>query len=154
MTKRLTWAFWCHLTTLSLLASFSLIYLFRPEFMPYHALAVGQSWDQIPPEFQALILGLMRATGGGWLATAIAMAIILFRPFKRGELWARWAVPFIGLTTAVPLLYLTLSIAIRTPATSPWIAALLGVVLEIAGWILASQPRPTRLMDPSADGPL
>ncbi len=141
MTKRLTWAFWCHLTTLSLLAAFSLIYLLRPEFMPYHASAVGMNWEDVPPAFQTLILGLMKATGGGWLATAVAMAVILFKPFKRGELWARWAVPFIGLTTAVPLLYLTLTIALRTSATTPWLAALIGVLLQISGLILSLEPR-------------
>ncbi|MGF1513048.1 MAG: hypothetical protein ACFB5Z_05035 [Elainellaceae cyanobacterium] len=148
MTKRLTWAFWCHLTALSLLAAFSLIYLLRSEFMPYHALAVGQSWEQIPLPLQTLILGLMKATGGGWLSAAAAMAIILFKPFKRGEIWARWAVPFIGLTTAIPLLYLTLSIAIRTPANPPWLAAALGVGLQIAGLLLSLEPRRSRVTPP------
>ncbi|MGB3614677.1 MAG: hypothetical protein WBA10_12860 [Elainellaceae cyanobacterium] len=145
MTKRLTWAFWCHLTTLSLLAAFSLIYLFRSEFMPYHALAIGQPWEDLSPALQALILGLMKATGGGWLATAVAMATILFKPFKRAEPWALWAVPLIGLLTSVPLLYLTLSIAIRTPATSPWTAAALSVILQITGLVLSLEPRRDRL---------
>ncbi|MEO0408607.1 MAG: hypothetical protein AAF289_14770 [Cyanobacteria bacterium P01_A01_bin.135] len=145
MSKRLTWAFWCYLTTLALLGAFSLIYLLRAEFMPYHARAIGQSWEQLPLAVQTLILGLMKTTGGGWLATAVAMAIILFKPFKRGETWALWAVPSIGLATAVPLLYLTLSIAIRTPADPPWIAAALGVVLQVVGLVLSLEPRRNRV---------
>jgi len=144
MTKRLTWAFWCHLTTLSLLAAFSLIYLFRSEFMPHHALAIGQSWEEVPPAVQTLILGLMKATGGGWLATAVAMAIILFKPFKRGEPWAFWAVPFIGLTTAIPLLYLTVSVALQTSTTTPWLAAAVGVALQIAALVLSLGPGSSR----------
>ena len=63
MSRNLKWAFGCHALALLLLAVFSLIYLFRSEFMPYHAAAVEQVWREIDPAFQVLILALMRAAG-------------------------------------------------------------------------------------------
>lgn len=45
------------------LALFGAIYLTRSEFMPYHAAAVGQSWGEVAPGFQVLLLAMMRAVG-------------------------------------------------------------------------------------------
>ena len=58
--------------------AFAFIYLFRSEFMPYHAVAVGSDWNDIDHGMQILILALMRVSGGGWLATAISITIPVF----------------------------------------------------------------------------
>jgi hypothetical protein len=56
MSRRMKIAFGCHLLATLILATFGLIYLFRPEFMPYHAVAVGMPWAEVSPSFQVLIL--------------------------------------------------------------------------------------------------
>ncbi|KAA3659653.1 MAG: hypothetical protein DWQ04_21690 [Chloroflexi bacterium] len=137
-------AFYCYLLTLLLLAVFGLIYLFRSEFMPYHAVAVGQSWADLEPAFQILILGLMRVIGGNLLATAFAIGIILFGPFRQGARWSYWAIPIIGLLSSVATLYATLYVDRNTPASAPWMAAALGVVLLVLGFILSVAPEPDR----------
>ncbi len=68
MSTRLKIAFWCYLVSLLGPIAFGLMYLLRPEFMPYHAGAVVMSWAEVPRAFQVLILGLMRAAAGAWLA--------------------------------------------------------------------------------------
>jgi hypothetical protein len=47
-----------------LLGIIGLVYLFRSQFMPCHAIAVGKTWTEIDPAFQILLLALIRVVGG------------------------------------------------------------------------------------------
>ena len=92
MSKRMKVAFCCHLLVV-LYLTLGLIYLFRSEFMPYHAVAVGRSWSEVDSEIQILLLALIRALGGATFTAALSMGILLFIPFRQGIRWARWAIP-------------------------------------------------------------
>ena len=70
-------AFVCYALSAVGPAVFAIIYLVRPRFMPYHQEAVGLAWEKLDQRLQALLLALMRATGGGVLAASIAMAFLL-----------------------------------------------------------------------------
>jgi hypothetical protein len=140
---RLRLAFACYLLELPPLIIFGVVYLTRSAFMPYHAVAVGQSWPEVDPAFQVLILALMRVAGGGFLAAAVAMGILLFKPFRQGRRWAYWAIPAVGLISTLSSLYATAYVTWNTPASPPWIAAGLGVLLLCTGFIL-SWPSMTR----------
>ncbi|MEC4817368.1 MAG: hypothetical protein SAK29_29460 [Scytonema sp. PMC 1069.18] len=85
--------------------------------MSYHAVAVEREWSAVDPNFQILILALMKVAGGAWLATAGAMIVLLFKPFREGERWALWAIPAVGLTVTATSLYVTLYVAANTSAT-------------------------------------
>lgn len=134
-------AFYCHLCAVVFLIAFGLTYLLRPEFMPYHAKAVGKSWSEVEASFRILILALMRVVGGGFLATACAAGFILFAAFRRGAGWALWAIPIAGLCASLPSLYVTLKVARNTPASPPWIAAAVGTVLLLAGLLFSLLPK-------------
>jgi hypothetical protein len=97
-----------------------LIYLFRPTFMPYHAVALGQEWEELEVATQVLIKGLMEVAGGGWLALGTLLLFLVAFPIRRGERWARWAAPAASLVLYVPTLLATLSVLQRTPASPPW----------------------------------
>ena len=140
MSWRLRVAFSCYLLGLLLLIILALMYLLRSEFMPYHAAAVGQSWVEVDPAFQILISALMKVTGGGWLATAFATGILLFIPFRKGMRWAYWAIPVIGLSTSLTSLYATIYVARNTPASPPWMAAALGTILLVVGFVFSVMP--------------
>ncbi len=137
MKPRLTIAFACYLVLIPGLLGSGLMYLLRPEFMPYHAAAVGISWAQLSPEFQALFLALMRVCGGGWLAGAASLSVLVLIPFRRNEPWSRWAIPLVGLCSAVPTLYATLMLKARTGAATPWFAPAIAILLLVAGFSLA-----------------
>ncbi len=101
------------------LAVFGAVYLIRPEFMPYHAEAVGQSWAEVEPEFQILILALMRVVGGAFLALALATVVIAIKPFREGQAWATWLLPAIGFTAVGASLLAMMSVARNTPGNPP-----------------------------------
>ena len=140
MSGRQKVTFLCYLLAVSLLIVFGLMYLFRSEFMPYHAVALGASWSELDPAFQILLLALMRVVGGGFLATACAMGILLLKPFRQGIRWAYWAIPAIGLVASFASLYATIYVTRNTPASPPWIAAALGALLLVMGLILSLVP--------------
>jgi hypothetical protein len=137
MNLKMKIAFTCHLLTVITLFVFGLIYFFRVEFMPYHAVAVGAQWSELAPEFQVLFLGLMKVVGGAWIGGATAMALLLFIPFRRGEGWSIYSVPLIGIIVSGSSLYATLYVAGNTPANPPWIAAAVSIVLLVIGFLLS-----------------
>ena len=69
------------------------IYLFRGQFMPYHADALGLTWSQVGSELQVLLVALMQVAGAGWLALALALLLLLVWPFRSGHRWARLGIP-------------------------------------------------------------
>ncbi len=123
----------CYLLAALLLGSFGIIYLFRPEFMPYHAEAIGKGWSAVEPSFQVLILALMRVVGGACLSTTLAMVIMLFTAFREGARWAYWTIPTIGLMASIPALYATIYVKQNTPATPPWMVVGAGILVLMIG---------------------
>ena len=116
---------------------FALMYLTRSEFMPYHSAAVGLAWDEVDERFRILIIAVLRVAGGGYLTASTATIFFLLIPFRNGELWANWALLAVGLASLVPSLAATLLVKFKTPASPPWIAATCGLVLLVAGFVLA-----------------
>ena len=60
----------------ALLLSMGLIYLFKNSFMPYHSDAVMLAWHELNDEIQTLILALIRAVAGGYIAEVIAVIVL------------------------------------------------------------------------------
>jgi hypothetical protein len=117
--------------------AFAFAYLFRPEFMSYHAVAVHETWADVDPGFQILIIALMRVSGGGFLAISVAITMLLYQFHKQDKVWPVTAIFFIGQSILIPTLYATLLVKNHTGANPPWIAAAAAIGLLLAGWILA-----------------
>lgn len=137
MNFKLKLAFGCHFLTVVVLFIFGFIYLFQSQFMPYHAVAVGKQWAELAPALQVLILALMKVVAGAWVAGASAMTLLLFIPFRKGERWAYYSIPLIGLLVSGSSLYATLYVAGNTPANPPWIGAAVSMVLLFVGFLLS-----------------
>lgn len=141
MDKKMPWSikasFTCYTIALLLSFTFSLIYLSRSEFMPYHSVAVEKDWSEVSPAFQILLIALMKAAGGGWLSTSIAATIILLKPFRQGLVWAYWALPAICLPAMFVNLYVTIWVTMKTAAAPPWGLSLAGVFVLMAGFVLS-----------------
>lgn len=137
LNGRLKIAFVCYMLCVLLAVTFSIIYLFRSEFMPYHAAAVEQNWHDVDPAFQILTLSLMKASGGGWLGVSIAVCILLFGPFRQGQRWTYWAIPLISLPPMLTALYVTVIVALKTPGSPPWPLLSAGLLILLAGFVLS-----------------
>lgn len=133
-------AFACYFAFWLALVAFGVTYLAREEFMPYHAQGAGMQWAELPASFKPLVLTFMRALGGAMLTIALAFALILFGPFRKGARWARHALPIIGLAYnglgLIPALYL----ASLTSAHTPWGMNLGAMALMVVGWASSSLP--------------
>jgi hypothetical protein len=136
-------AFLCYGLVALLAVAFGLVYLTRSEFMPYHGDAVGMPWAELDPRLQTLLLALLRLAGGGFLAAGIALGILLLIPFRRGDPWVRWALPLVGLASALPTLLAVLLVQNRTPARPPIVFALLAVALIVIGAALSLRAAPS-----------
>lgn len=137
MTFRLRASFVCYSIFVLVATIFSFVYLFRAEFMPYHAVAIGHNWSELDQGLQNLILGLMKVVGGAWLSVSIAMSILLLKPFRNGESWAYWAIPLIALPSLVVNLFVVSNMALNTPASPPWQVVVINAALLILGFILS-----------------
>ena len=114
-----------------------MVFLTRSTFMPFHQDALGKTWEQVDPNVQALLLGLMRSAGGGLMTSGIGVAILLFIPFRAEAIWAIYSIPVIGLLMALPVLYSNLFIRSRTHANMPVTGVSIGVGLLVFGFIMS-----------------
>jgi hypothetical protein len=147
MTARRT--FWSTLVhavpTVGLLLQ-GLLYLTTATFMPYHADALAATWEQLPPHHQGFVLGVIRGMGAGSVAVSLALLIILWIPFRRGDRWALWAVPLVGAAFTVLTAYAAYTIDARTPASTPWRQTLMLTAAYAAGAVISywpPRPEPT-----------
>lgn len=145
MNLRMKIGFGCYLFGQILCGVLGLLYLFSPQFMPYHAVAIGATWKDLAPAYRILILALMKSAGAGFLGCSIGGLFILFIPFRSGFPWANWAMLIGGLVVTIPTLYATLTVRWYTPASPPWVAPLIGMLLAVAGFALSTKRAHARI---------
>jgi hypothetical protein len=112
---------------------FAGMYLFRPEFMPYHEVAVGMPWHEVPAEFRILIIALLRVSGGGWLATSVGISVLTVYLLRGGGYRAHYALQAIALSALVPTFIATLYVRQNTTANPPYLLAgvLIGLMVVV-----------------------
>lgn len=137
--QRIRWSIVVHaLPTVGLLLQ-GLVYLTTSTFMPYHADALAVRWEELPPHHQGFVLGVIRGMGAGSVAVALAVLLVLAIPLRRGERWAAWAAPLVGVVFTCLTAFAAYTIDTRTPADTPWrqtlgLAAVYVVGAAIAFW--------------------
>ncbi|MFP4039175.1 MAG: hypothetical protein ACLFS7_01425 [Desulfosudaceae bacterium] len=140
MNKKNRIVFCCYLIVLVGLTVAGFIYLFRDEFMPYHSVAVGLPWAEVPAPFKLLILALMKVVGGAWLVIALALLIILLGPFRRGAGWTRWALPVLLTATYAGMSNAMSLVTINTPAMPPWSFVMASLALILVAVLFSILP--------------
>lgn len=118
-----------------ILLTMGLIYLFKNSFMPYHRDAVSMHWSELSVGTQFLILALMRATAGGYLAVAV-MIIVLQKRFSTTPLkWIPIVILITGFIISLTSIYATLLVRFNSPGKPPTLLAIIGLVLLIVGYL-------------------
>ena len=117
-----------------------LLYVTTPTFMPYHAAALGATWNDLPSHYQGFLLGVLKGMGAGSIAVTLALGIMILIPLRHGAPWARWAVPIVGVTFTVLTAYAAFTIDTRTPADPPWRQTLGLTALYLAGAVVSYWP--------------
>lgn len=99
-------------------------YFSSNQFMPYHAEAVGASWQELDSGVQSVFLAIMKVAGGGWLTLGFFTIIVAFSAFKKCSIFARWMLP------AGTILFWSISFVAtwgvhqQTGASTPWAPSL------------------------------
>ncbi len=117
-----------------------LLYLTTSRFMPYHADALGTTWEALPAHYQGFLLGVLKSMGAGSVCTAGILLTLLGLPFRRGQRWARWVIPLLGVAFTGMTLYAALTIATQTPASPPWVETMGLIAAYVLGAVLSLWP--------------
>ncbi|MGB2153639.1 MAG: hypothetical protein ACPHVX_06770 [Flavobacteriaceae bacterium] len=112
-----------------------LIYLFKNSFMPYHRDAVSMQWSELSMGTQFLILALMRATAGGYLAVAVMIIVLQRRFSKTPSKWIPIVILIPGFIISLTSIYATLLVRFNSPGKPPTLLAIFGIVLLLIGYI-------------------
>lgn len=142
MTTRTRIALGCYVVVLLALTAWGIGFMLRDEFMPYHAVAVGMPWSDVPRPFQVLILGLMKVSGALWITIGLCIAVLIAGPVRRGERWSLWAVPLLLLVECLAPVPAMVLVTANTPAQPPWISTAIQIALVLAGMALSVTERP------------
>ncbi len=126
----------CYVLVAMLGFTFAFVYLTRPEFMPYHADAVGMEWNEVDANMKVLIIALMRVSGGGWLATSLSISFLLIAGRKFKKPWLKLALVSVGFAALIPSLWATLYVKSNSPADPPWLAAVVAIVFLLVAMVL------------------
>jgi len=117
-----------------------LLYVTTDRFMPYHADALGTEWEGLPAREQGFLLGVIKGMGAGSIGVTLALSILLLIPFRRGQAWARWAVPAVGIAFTSLTALAAFTIARSTPAATPWRQTLVLTAVYLAGALVSHWP--------------
>ena len=83
---------------------FGVRYMRRDAFLPYHAAVAGKSWAELDPGVQAVILGMLKIIGGGFVTLGVTLLWLCFS-LHEGVRWAPWAILTISAAALGPMLY-------------------------------------------------
>lgn len=118
-------------------AIYGFLYLIRNQFMPYHAAALGRTWEELDLRLQTLLIGLLKIVGGCMLTCSVVGYVLLWIPFRENSAWANWALFVIVSCGGLPAVYSTFLVHARTGAATPRIPGLVTVVAGAVAFVLA-----------------
>lgn len=130
-------AFSIYLVVILLSFAFGIAYLACPTVMPYHNQAIGMNWEDLAPGLQVLLRNLVTLAGAGFFSVGLSCLVILLIPFIRGELWAKWEVPFVLMVSNAFCLYVTASVAAKTDASPPWQLLIVILIIVLFAYVIS-----------------
>lgn len=127
-----TISFYCYATATLLTILIGLLYASRKQIMPYHLEALETPWDAIDTKYQFMLKVLLNGGGFYGLSSGLFMLILLWIPFREGQLWAGYAIGLIGLVGTLPLGYIVYQVKTKTNGNPPlWIMVVVNLLLIV-----------------------
>ena len=100
--------------------------------MPYHLQALETTWDAIDTKYQFMLKMLLNGGGFYGLSSGIFMLILLWIPFRDGQLWAGYTIGLVGLVGTLPLGYIVYQVKTKTNGNPPlWIMIIVNLLLIV-----------------------
>jgi len=120
MNLKIRASFFLYISNIVFLIGTGLVFQFSGEFLPFHSDVIQTKWAQVDSLSQTLYLGMMRTEAAGFMASGVAIAFLLFIPFRRFELWSCWAMTTIGIVEYLPTLLANYHVSNVSQASPPW----------------------------------
>ncbi len=133
----------CFLLALLVPLGIGVVNLVSTKPLPWIVPALGVPWDQLSPGIRSVIAGYMKFTAAGLIGAALAMSFILFVAYRRGEVWALWAIGTVGVITPLLAVYGLWTIQLASGVSQPWYNPLVSVALIVAGLLIAPRQSST-----------
>lgn len=116
---------------------FGVRYMRRETFLPYHSAVAGQSWAELDPGVQVVILGMLKIIGSGFVTLGVTLLWLSFALYE-GVRWAPWAILTISAAALGPMLYVAMRFqAFRPDAQTPVRPTLAMIILIVVGFGLS-----------------
>ena len=109
------------------------VYLSLSEYMPYHAKAAEMAWEHLGPNFQGLILGLLKGLGSGAFVAGFAILFMVSSSLRRSPRPFVVLMPIVAIGYSTLLCYATYVVHTRTPGDPPLMLTILLVVASLLG---------------------
>ena len=110
------------------------VYLSLSEYMPYHSRAVQLAWEELDPNLQGLLLGLLKGLGSGAFVAGFATLFMAGASLRSGPTPFLALLPIVAVGYSTLLCYATYTVFTRTPGDPP----LIPNILLVATSLLAS----------------
>jgi hypothetical protein len=134
-------AFFLYLINAFGMLAAGLVYQFSDQFMPYHSDVIQMEWVNLAENQKILYLGMMRTEAAGFLASALAIFILLFIPFRKRARWSTYAICAIGCVEYLPSAIATYNVSKLTSANPPWIVLSIAILMLILGLVFSLSGR-------------
>lgn len=127
-----TISFYCYAVATLLTILIGLLYASRKQIMPYHLQALETSWEAIDAKYQFMLKMLLNGGGFYGLSSGFFMLILLWIPFRDGQLWAGYTIGLVGLVGTLPLGYIVYQVKTKTNGNPPlWIMVIVNLLLIV-----------------------
>lgn len=87
--------------------------------MPYHLDALQTSWEDMDPKYKYMLKALLNGGGYYGISCGLFMITLLLIPFRRGDIWAGYAIGIIGLVGTLPLALIVRGVKKNTSGNPP-----------------------------------
>ena len=111
------------------------VYLTIDEFMPYHAEALQNDWDDLAPNHQGLILGFLKGLGSGAFVAGFLILSMVGTSIRGDSRPFRVLLPFTAICYSALLCYATYIVYTKTPGNPPLLLTVALVVASIVASI-------------------